>query len=241
MAPQKQYTLADFLKFAHGNLPSNLADVQLYTFEQRMIVDEKDRAHEVTLLHLGRYFFRENGPQAWAQALTTGITYYSGQSGRVCKPIPQQHQVKIYYDYPVDRLFNMEGRNTYYRTDRYEPTLAIRDSVIETVIVFAFLYTGRLYLIDTFKSAAMLNNFKIACANFHKNAVKLKTESPIGELSYTSAAPSLEPEARIGPQEMARKTRLNMEDEMDLAPGSAIRPPRAGRDMSTPDPSPRHM
>jgi hypothetical protein len=209
--------------------------------EQRMIVDENDRAHEVTLLHLGRYFFRENGPQAWAQALTPGITYYSGQSYRVCKLILQQHLAKIYYDYPFDRLFNMEGKNTYYRTDRYEPILAIRDSVIETVIVFAFLYTGRLYLIDTFKSADMLSNFKIACANFHKNAVKLEAESPIGELSYTSAASSLEPEARIGSQQIARKSRLNMEDEMDLAPGSAIRPFRAGRDISAPDPSPRRM
>jgi hypothetical protein len=241
MAPQRLYTLADFFRFADGNLPSNLADVQLYTFEQRMIVDKDDRAREVTLLQLGRYFFRENGPQAWAQASTSGIIYYSGQSGRVCKPIPQQHQAKIYYDYPFDRLFNMEGRNTYHRTDRYDPTLGIRDSVIETVIVFAFLYTGRLYSSDNNKGVDILNNFKIACAHFHKNAVKLKTENPIDELSDTLEASSLEPEPRFGSQQITREGRSYMDVEMDLFPVSIIRPSRVGNHISASAPSSDRM
>lgn len=114
------------------------------------------------------------------------MTYYSSHSGRVYKPIPALNHPKIYHDYPFDSLFDMEGEN--WKHKGYDPTLTVKESVIETAIVFAFLFTGRLYKIDNVKGVDMLNLFKFACANFHSNTVEVKAESPLRDRFHTMEA-----------------------------------------------------
>jgi hypothetical protein len=238
MVPQKQYTLADFLRFAHGTLPSHLADVNLYKFAKRIVVDKKERTRGATLLFLGQYWFKEGDLQSWAHATSSGISYYTGKSGRVCKPIPRKHQAKIYHEHPFDQLFEIEGRNCYHRNDRYEPTLNVKDSVIETAIVFAFLYTGQLHHIENFGGVDMLNNFKLACANFHDSTMKVKAESPVRELSRSVEAPDVE-EVPLPSKQGTRKKRRRIDIDLGLSPTPLIRPPRTGRNVNASESSPQ--
>lgn len=57
MAPQQQYKLRDFLKFAHGNLPSHLANEKLYRFEKRTFINQIGQTCEATLFFLERFLY----------------------------------------------------------------------------------------------------------------------------------------------------------------------------------------
>jgi len=70
---------------------------------------------------------------------------------------------------------------------RIDPTQMVKESVIETVINFAFLLTGRLEYVDNVKGMDMLTNFKFACLNFCKNSGTRKiAEFSLLEQSHAS-------------------------------------------------------
>lgn len=173
MGPLKLYTLGDFAKFGTEHSPTELASLlngHVYQFENKTFVDNSEQTRKATLLFIGRYFYtKDGGPLTWALVTVTGITYYSGKFGRVCKPIPTASQAKIYQDYPFDLMFNHEGSN--WRDHGFDPTQKVKESVFEAAINFAFFFTSRLDCVDNAKGTDMLNNFKFACLNFHRNKV----------------------------------------------------------------------
>jgi len=63
-------------------------------------------------------------------------------------------------------MFSAGGSNWHVR----DPTQMVRGAVVETVINFAFLYTGCLAYVDNAKGVDMLKNFKYACLTFAKKS-----------------------------------------------------------------------
>ena len=126
---------------------------------------EDQQPREGMLLYVGRWYAKSGDSQTWALATTNGINYYSGKHGRVCIPVQHFHRTRIYHDYPFDRMFVTQGLHA-----TRDQTHSVKESVVEAVINFAFLLTGRIdYVkIENKAGAEMLSKFKFACTNLHR-------------------------------------------------------------------------
>jgi hypothetical protein len=170
MAPQQQYTLDDFQRFATANFPEEyalVADFNLYRFENIWAMNEQNVAQETTLLFIGRYCFtKSGGPGAWAHVATSGVTYYSGKANNMCKPVLAYHQSWIYPDYPFDLMLKSESSQLSNHGEY--PKWIVKESVIEAIINFAFLFATQLEYIENLQGTDMLSDFAVACYSFHK-------------------------------------------------------------------------
>jgi hypothetical protein len=178
MAPQQRYVLKDFVNYGRLDFPNefaSVADSNIFNFDNKTCVNDDQQPREATMLLLGRYHYTQRGSAlAWAYATTSGISYYSGKAGRVCKIVPPRFQTRIYHDHPFDLMFTLQGPNSH----GHDPTQMVKECVIETMINFAFLRTGRIDHVDNVKGMDMLTNFRFACLNFCMNSGLARVAEP---------------------------------------------------------------
>jgi hypothetical protein len=186
MPPQGRYALEDFVKTGQTDFKKefrNINKAELFRFEKKTYVNDENQVCEDSLLYVGKWhssITRIDGPTAWTLSNKEGIKYYAGPHGRVLLPVLQRG--RMYHDYPFDLLSRSEGLDSSRRG--YDRTLEVKEAVIEPVIKFAFLLTGRSKYVDNLTGTDMLSNFRFACMNLHKNTRKTKdAKSSIPELS----------------------------------------------------------
>ncbi|KAH7088797.1 hypothetical protein FB567DRAFT_318310 [Paraphoma chrysanthemicola] len=216
MALRQIYTLGDYVKFAQTNFHveyTSIADLDLYRFENLTCVNENQAPREANLLHIGKYHFSAEGaPAAWAHVTSAGITYYTNKPGHVCYRIPTQSMSRIYYGRPFDLMFPAEGSQ---RTSRdSDPTQTIKAVVIESIINFAYLITGRLPYIRNVKGRDILEDFKFACLSFYRaNGLSIKAEhTPLEQFLVDKEANSVRT-AKHKSRRVPKKTRVRTKSE----------------------------
>jgi hypothetical protein len=169
MAPQQQYTLDDFQRFARANFPAeyaSIADANLHRFENRWTMDEQNQAHKLTLLFIGRYYrTKPGGSEAWAHATISGITYYSGKANEICKPVLARYESRIYPDYPLDFMLKSESLQNM--------RWMVKEYLMEAAINFAFLLAAQLKCVHNVKGRDMLIDFADACSSFRRYKVAM--------------------------------------------------------------------
>jgi hypothetical protein len=163
MEPQEAYILKDFKRYARNHFPTEFAsfrDLHAYQFEKRTYLDENSAVHEMSMLLVGQYHRRHSGPQVWAHSTGSCVRYYQGKTLEdVCTLIPEEHTTRIYYCAPYSFMIGSEegrGGTAGRKAGQF---------VVETVIDFLFLLTGRLKRFSNTREIDMLSNFKYACMN----------------------------------------------------------------------------
>ncbi|KAH7069111.1 hypothetical protein BKA63DRAFT_580975 [Paraphoma chrysanthemicola] len=216
MLPRRLYTLGDYVKFAQTNFPdeyTSIADLDLYRFENLTCVNDNQAPRQATLLHIGNYHFSTEGaPVAWAHVTSAGITYYNNKPGHVSNRIPRHSVSRIYYGRPFDLMFPAEDTQ---RTSRdSESTQAVKAVVIESMINFAYLFTGRLPYIRNVKARDILEDFKFACLSFHRTkGLSIKAEhTPLEQFLVDKEADSVRT-AQHKPRRVPAKTRVRTKSE----------------------------
>jgi hypothetical protein len=224
MAPQQQYTLDDFQRFATANFPEEyalVADFNLYRFENIWAMNEQNVAQETTLLFIGRYYYtKSGGPVAWAHAATSGMSYYSAKAKEMCKPVLAHHQSRIYPDYPFDLM--LKSGSSQLSSYGECPRWIVKESVIEAIINFAFLFATQLEYVENVKGTDMLSNFAVACYSFHKYKVVMTAiaASPHQRPALVSSRPI--PEVRARSEHVSNSNTRDVDNERDTARNTPV-------------------
>ncbi|KAH8724890.1 hypothetical protein GQ44DRAFT_772629 [Phaeosphaeriaceae sp. PMI808] len=185
MPPMKQYVLEDFKAYAQKSFPFDftlVANPNIYTFKRMSFVNDNHEAFTAKLLHIGSYWAKANGPTAWAHVESSGISYYTGKLGEVCKPIRKDRQSRIYHSSPFSLMILRDER-----PDRDGSMTAKRMAVIETAINFAFLASGHYRQVNSRSGNAMFQDFELAYTNFHRNSSHMMAQPSSARTSLKSA------------------------------------------------------
>jgi hypothetical protein len=118
------------------------------------------------MLLVGHYWRKSGGPPVWAHATGTYVRYYSGEGTQVTPLIQDIHSSKVYYDPPF--IYMMDTRDF---GEGMTPERKAERAVVESVINFVFLSTGRLVRTLDLENPDMLGNFRLACKNFYQHRV----------------------------------------------------------------------
>jgi hypothetical protein len=235
MPPQGRYALEDFVKAGQKEFSKefrNIHKAELFRFEIKTYVIDKNQVCEDSLLYVGKWHSsvtRIDGPTAWALSTKEGIKYYAGPHGRVLSPVLQRG--RIYHDYPFDLLSRSEGLDSSQRG--YDRTLEVKEAVIEPVINFAFLLTGRSKYVDNLTGTDMLRNFRFACMNLHKNTCKIKDAK-----SSIPGLPSPQEVSMVLPERQGNRIKREEQVHVDSQSSTALvsrKRARAGRDYEEHD------
>ena len=166
MAPKKHYGIKDFLQHAEKNLGdefSTIADTTRYGFEEKVFFVENERAQQVDMVRIGHYYHRSGGQTIWAHSTGNSISYYRGDSSEVTLLVDKYEKSRIYYDPPFSTMVGPEEtsqtRTVVHRTRQRQRF------VVETMVDFAYLLTGRLERVKRRIDTDMLSNLSVACDN----------------------------------------------------------------------------
>ncbi|KAJ4355337.1 hypothetical protein N0V95_003012 [Ascochyta clinopodiicola] len=161
MGPKDHYTGKHFKRYARKQFPGQYAlfqDLYMCNFENKTYVDANHAAHDVSMLPVGRYRARKNGPPVWAQATGACVKYYRGKAGGVlCIPIPEEHVTRIYCSSAYSSVVGTpigRSRGVGKKAEHY---------FAETIVNVFFLLTGRLEQVNNPGKTDMLSNFTYVC------------------------------------------------------------------------------
>lgn len=144
-----------------------------YTFERKKIdTDYSSERHEMLLV--GRYHTQNAAlPNVWACTFGSDIGYYVSLGGTLLAKLAPD-PARIYFkDEPFSLMIGGKNDEVLYTANHarrgYLPSINNWRDVIESVITFVFLKTGRLDRVSIKDQKAMLENFRVACTHFSKN------------------------------------------------------------------------
>jgi hypothetical protein len=170
MKRRKQYLLGDFTKYTTENFADELkavADLDIYKFAEKVYLDNNSKIQRLHMLLVGHYSRKSGGPPVWAHADGTCIRHYSGAGVEVRPLVQDIHTSRVYYDPPFCYMGGAQyssGRNRGMNPERkHERTL------VEAVINFIFLNSGRLAHVSDWENKNMLGSFKNACRIFARH------------------------------------------------------------------------
>jgi hypothetical protein len=172
MAPKEQYTLDDFTQYGQTHFPvafAAISNTHAYNFEKKTYVNKNQEPHQVDMLLVGFYHKRAGGPSVWAYAMGSATYLFSGnRSEEVLTLIPEEHKSRVYYDGQFGLMAG--GQDTRGMT----PTRKLGQTVVETVVNFLYLLTGRLNYVVNVQKTDMLGNLKFASMNLGPEPVNTK-------------------------------------------------------------------
>lgn len=205
MPAERRYTLDGFIKTGQKKFTEEFGHMNnqnLFHFESKTYIDEKQQAFEGTLLLVGRWYYsttKAAGPMTWALSTSHGISYYCGSPGQIL--VPALQRARIYHDAPFDLMFKSDGLSV--SQNAYERNHQVKEAIIEAAINFAFLLTGRISHFDNIAGTDVLGNFQFACVNLYKNSNKTKTTKlPLQQHLNCAESPAALSERQRGLVEM---------------------------------------
>jgi hypothetical protein len=134
---------------------------------EKSYLDGNNNIRRCHMLLVGHYGRKSGGPPVWAHATGTYIRYYSGAGIQVTPLIQDIHSSRVYYDPP----FSFMGGAPEFSNlrPRMTPERKLERAMVESVVNFIFLKSGRLVQALDLDNPDMLGNFKRACKNFARH------------------------------------------------------------------------
>ncbi|KAJ8118738.1 hypothetical protein OPT61_g339 [Boeremia exigua] len=128
------------------------------------------------MLLVGHYARRSGGPSVWALATGTCVRYHHGETSRVVPLTQDIHTSKIYYDLPVKSMGGYKTSSDS-RPNGMSPARRVERDIVEAMIHFLFLLTGRLERTFNLPNPDLLSNFKSACRNYRRETTRSRAAS----------------------------------------------------------------
>ncbi|KAF2855781.1 hypothetical protein T440DRAFT_535980 [Plenodomus tracheiphilus IPT5] len=183
MPSRSRLTLASFEIFAKRKFSKAFAKFEQmdeFTFERKRVT-EGYPSGQVEMILVGRYHTQNAAlPNVWAHNTEFGINYYVGLPGTLLVKLTPD-PARIYFSDPPFSLM-IGGKNDEVLYTAYDarrgsiPSITKWRDVVESVIIYAFLKTGRLESAYATDVRAVLDNFKTACDYFAKSTWSLRDD-----------------------------------------------------------------
>ncbi|EUC50754.1 hypothetical protein COCMIDRAFT_81141 [Bipolaris oryzae ATCC 44560] len=168
--PRKKYVLGDFVKYATGIFAAHfvaISDMGLYEFAEKQYIDENQQCNTCHMIMVGHYHRKSSGLPVWAESTGEEIWYYKWTGCRV-EPLSRGIQSgKVYYDPPFSYIGGIISDRDTGRGMTQERKF--QRAVVESVIHFIFLATGRLNQTSDITNPDLLGHFKLALKNLLQN------------------------------------------------------------------------
>jgi hypothetical protein len=142
------------------------ADSELYTFEIVSYLGSKKETRASDMLLIGQYYQKRGGSPLWTYTDGLHVQYYRGNSNEVCKRVSEGQKSRMYFSEHFC-LMGLTKGSTKTKQDN-DQALKSENEVLETVVHFAFLLTGRITVVRTPRGTDMLQNLKLACMTFEE-------------------------------------------------------------------------